>query len=360
MTKYFRAFGLLMLALAATITAGCAAIGPRTVVTDRFDYNAAISDSWKTQMLLNIVKMRYGDPPIYLDVASVINSYELSGSATAGASWTFNPSYGSGANVGALGFFANRPTITYSPMTGEKFTRSMMTPIPPSSIFFLVQAGYRADGVFRGLVQSVNGIRNRFGAAGRNMPADPAFYTLIEKLHQIQEIGVLEMRVQKVTNRESTLFVIGEKRDEKAEADSREVRKMLGLDPNARDFNVVYGSTPSNNKEIALLTRSVLQLVVDLGSFVEVPNVHVEEKRVLPTLIEKRADGSVVPPLIRIHSGTEAPVNAFAAVSYRDHWFWIDDRDIMSKGTFTFLMFVFNLVDTGTKEGAPVITIPVR
>jgi hypothetical protein len=360
MTRYFSLLKLLVLVLVAIIAGGCAAIGPRAVVTDRFDYNAAIADSWKTQMLLNIVKIRYGDPPIYLDVASVINSYELSGSTTAGASWTFGPTYGSGASVGALGFFANRPTITYSPMTGERFTRSMMTPIPPSSIFFLVQAGYPVNGVFRALVQSINGIRNRFGGAGRNTPADPSFYTLIEKMHQIQQTGVLEMRVQKTTNKESTLFIIGEKRDEKAEADSQEVRKMLGLDPKARDFTVVYGSTPANDKEIALLTRSVLQLVIDLGSFVDVPDVHVEEKRVLPTLIERRGDGSVVPPLIRIKCGTESPVNAFAAVPYRDKWFWIDDRDILSKGTFSFLLFIFNLVDTGTKEGTPVITIPAR
>jgi hypothetical protein len=236
----------------------------------------------------------------------------------------------------------------------------MMTPIPPSSIFFLVQAGYRADAVFRALVQSINGVRNRYGAAGRNIPADPAFYALIEKVRQTQEAGALEMRVQKVTDRESTLFVLSGERDGEAETDGREVRKMLGLDQETRHFNVVYGSIPSNNKEIALLTRSVLQLIVDLGSFVEVPHVHVAEKRVLPTLGEKRADGSVVPPMIRIHSGTQHPGDAFAAVPYQGHWFWIDNRDLMSKATFSFLMFIFNLVDTGSKEGAPVITIPAR
>jgi hypothetical protein len=360
MTKCIKGPALLLLALSVILLSGCAAIGPRSVVTDRFDYNAALSDSWKTQMLLNIVRLRYGDTPIFLDVASVINSYELSGSTSAGASFTFNPSYGNGANVGVAGFFANRPTISYSPLTGERFTRSMMTPIPPSSIFFLVQAGYRADAVFRALVQSVNGIKNRYGGSGRNMPADPAFYDLISKLHQIQQSGALEMRVQKVTDRESTLFVIAGERDEKAEADSREIRKMLGLDPKAGTFNVVYGSIPSNNKEIALLTRSVLQLIIDLGSFVEVPDVHVAEKRALPTLGEKRADGSPVPPMIRIQSGPRHPGDAFAAVPYRDYWFWIDDRDLMSKATFSFLMFIFNLVDTGSKEGAPVITIPAR
>ena len=338
---------------------GCA-IGPNAMTRDRFDYNAAISDSWKTQMLLNIVKVRYGDAPIYLDVASVINSYEVSGAANLGAFWNFNPSYQSGSSAGVTSFFANRPTITYSPLTGERFTRSMMTPLPPSSIFFLVQAGYPADAVFRALVQSVNGIRNRYGGAGRNLPADPEFYVLIKSLREIQDSGALELRVQKETNREANLVVLGGSRNEKADAQSREVRKMLGINPQVREFKVVYGSLPSNDKEIALITRSVLQLVVDLGSFVEVPDIHVAEKWVLPTLTEQAADGSAVPPMVRIHSGTRNPGDAFAAVSYQGHWFWIDNRDLPSKGVFSFLMFVFNLVDTGMKEGTPVITIPAR
>ena len=357
--NYMKTVACLLSGMAALLLAGCA-IGPNAITRDRFDYNAAISDSWKTQMLLNIVKVRYGDAPIYLDVASVINSYEVSSATNIGASWIFNPSYQSGSSAGVTGFFANRPTITYSPLTGERFTRSMMTPIPPSSIFFLIQAGYPADAVFRALVQSVNGIRNRYGAAGRNMPADPEFHVLIKKLREIQDSGALELRVQKETNREANLIVLGGSRDEKAEIQGREVRKMLGIDPQVREFKVVYGSLPSNNKEIALVTRSVLQLLIDLASFVEVPDIHVTEKWVLPTLKEQTTDGSPVPPMVRIHSGTQNPGDAFVAVPYQGHWFWIDNRDLRSKGIFSFLMFIFNLVDTGTKEGAPVITIPAR
>ncbi len=54
---------------------GCSGIGPGTVLRDRFDYTAAISDSWKDEMLLNLVKIRYGDAPVFLDVASVISQY---------------------------------------------------------------------------------------------------------------------------------------------------------------------------------------------------------------------------------------------------------------------------------------------
>ena len=59
---------------------GCASIGPSTIARDRFDYITAISDSGKSQMLLNVVKLRYGDTPVFLDMSSVINQYTVEAS----------------------------------------------------------------------------------------------------------------------------------------------------------------------------------------------------------------------------------------------------------------------------------------
>jgi hypothetical protein len=38
----------------------------------------------------------------------------------------------------------------------------------------------------------------------------------------------------------------------------------------------------------------------------------------------------------------------------------IDDHDMPSKRLFTFLMFIFTLVETSGKEGAPIVTIPAQ
>ena len=357
--KTMRTFPILWVAVALFVSA-CTTLGPGTVTQDRFDYTTALSESWKSQMLLNMVKLRYGDTPVFLDVASVINSYEVSGSANLGTSGTFNPSYQGIASLGASGFYANRPTITYSPSTGEKFSKTMLTPIPPSSIFFFIQAGYNVEAVFRVLVQSINGIRNRSGGIAGIRPADPQFYLLIERITRIQASGAYEIRIQKSTEREALAAVFSDKVDKKTEADITEVRKMLGLDPQAREFRVVYGSIASNDKEIAILSRSVLQVIINLASYIEIPQTHVAEKRANPSPAEETVEGSPVRPLLRIRSSSKKPEDAFAAVSYHNHWFWIDDKDLPSKGLFSFLMFIFNLVDTGIKEGAPVVTIPAR
>ena len=68
-------FGILFLVV--ILFSGCTAMGPTTIKRDRFDYVSAISESWKQQTLLNLLKTRYIDVPVFLDIASVINQYSM-------------------------------------------------------------------------------------------------------------------------------------------------------------------------------------------------------------------------------------------------------------------------------------------
>jgi hypothetical protein len=349
--------------LCGVLLAACSGIGPATVARDRFDYTTAVGESWKNQMLLNLVKIRYGDTPVFLDVASIINQYALETTLTAAGS--INNVNGivpgvpdSSVSLGGQGRWTDRPTITYSPLVGEKFARSLMTPIPPPSLMSLVQAGYPIDLVFRLAVHVVNGIHNRYGGGARARPADPEFYELLERLRRIQIAGVIGMRVRKTDRDEAILMSFRQRIDPAVEADSLAVRQMLGVDPRAKEVRIVYGSVAENDKEVAILSRSVLEILVDLASYIAVPESHVAERRVGETPEPEAGSSGPIPPLMRILSGTARPSDAFIAVPYRDHWYWIEDRDLPSKRLFTFLMFVFTLVETGGKEGAPIVTIP--
>ena len=341
----------------------CASIGPSTVARDRFDYTTAISDSWKAQMLLNVVKLRYADAPVFLDVASVISQYGFQGTAGVSGSWFQNPANSvlssSAQNVTAQGIYLDRPTITYAPLSGEKFARSLMTPIPPAAILSFLQAGYPVDLVLRLCVHAINGIHSRFGGPARTREADPEFYPLVQTLRSIQQSGEIGLRVKKTANQTESLMVFSRKPNPAIEAEREEVRKLLGLDPQASEFSVVYGSVAANDKEIALLTRSVLEILVDLSSYVDVPAASVEQKRTFPSPAPEIVNGAPVPGLIRILSSPQKPDDAFAAVPYRQDWYWVDDKDYPSKRLLSFIMFLFTLTDTGEKQGAPVITVPV-
>jgi len=342
--------------LALSLLTGCAGIGPTTVSRDRYDYTAAIADSWKRQMLFNMVKMRYGDAPVFLDVSSVISQYQIAGTVNLGATVTSAP-FNNFETLGATGQYVDRPTITFTPIIGDKFARSLMTPIPPSAVISLMQGGYPVDLVFRLMVNEINGVRNRFGGEARAHPADPEFYPLLEKMRKIQSAGAFGMRFKKMGKEEEALMVIRGKREPAIEALATDVRRSLGLDPQANEFKVVYGSIPRNDKEIAMLTRSILEVLIDLSADIEVPAADVQEKRVFPTFAETAA-GEKIRPLVRIQSSSGKPGDAFVSVPFRNSYFWIDDRDLVSKKIFSFLMFVFTLVETGEKGPAPVITIP--
>jgi len=338
-----------------SIISGCASIGPGSVARDRFDYTTAVADSWKRQMLLNIVKIRYGDAPIFLDVASIINQYQLTTDLNASVGWSFPPN-GNNQKIGIDGNFIDRPTITYTPLTGEKFARNLMTPIAPATVMSLVEGGYPIDLVFRVLVHSVNGIQNSFGGTARVRRADPEFYTLLEKLRHNQASGAVAMRVKKSEKEGGALVMVFRKRvDKDVEETAKEVRRILGLKEDLREFRVVYGSVPTSDEEIALLTRSISEILSDISSTIEVPAEHVAENRVPPTM-EPEGEG-VKGTIIHILCSPEKPADDFAAVPYRDRWFWIDDRDYRSKKLFSFLMFVMTLTETGGKEGAPIVTI---
>ena len=346
---------ILRLVIITTVAclAACANIGPGTIARDRFDYTDAVAESWKRQMLLNIVKIRYGDAPVFLDVTSIINQYSMENEINASLGWSAPP-YADDQRLGGIHRYADRPTISYNLLTGEKFARSLMTPVKPVAVMSMVEGGYPIDLVFRLLLHSVNGIQNQYGGTTRERPADQDFYPLIDKLREAQAKGTFSLRVKKVADQEFLIMVF-RKKDQQAEISGREIRQVLGLRDTGGEFRVVYGSAAAADDEIALLTRSILEILVDISASVEVPPEHVAERRVGPTMAVE--GNGIKPPLVQIRTSGSRPAEAFVAVQYRGTWFWIDDRDLPSKKLFSFLMFVMTLTESGGKDNAPIMTI---
>ena len=367
------------------LLSGCTHLGPKTVAVDRFDYSTAIGDSWKQQTLLNIVKLRYMDLPVFLDVASIVAGYSMqTGVSVNGTLSSEKAIQGDFASIGGSAIYTDRPTITYVPMTGEKFLRGLITPIDPKNIFFLLQSGYAADFVLGMAVESLNGVRNRSTTGGAVREADPEFFRALDLLRQVQAAGgavreadpefiralqllrevqvagAVGMRVEEDKARNQTAVLFFRRDDVPADivAKAAEIRRLLKLPPDQQKYALTYSPVRGAENELAVNSRSMLQIMAAFASYLDVPETDLKEHRAVPAFEngapESRRDG------VRIHSGKEKPADAFAAVHYRGHWFWIDDGDWQTKRALTAVMFFFTLAETGSAEKLPLITIPAQ
>lgn len=347
---------------AVLFSAGCTGVGATTVARDRFDYVSAISDSWKRQALLNLVMLRYADAPVYVDIVSIINTYELQSQVHVGAAWGGTPPFGDMFDVGGSGRYTDRPTITYTPQSGERFTRSLMTPIPVPGILFLLQAGYPADYVFRICVQTINGHSNSYGSEMRGRDMDEGFLELITLMREVQRQGGLGMRI-KPEGKDKKSAIVMFFRPTLPPAVAKKVlriKTMLGINSTLNEIRVVYGTFATGDAEIAILSRSMLQIQINYASFIAVPESHVAEGSVMASPHKDMPVESRLQSLINVHSDSSRPANAHVAVRYQDYWYWIDRSDYHSKRLFSFLMFLFSLTEEGVQQKGPVVTVPTN
>jgi hypothetical protein len=357
-----RQYRLAVLAAGGLVLTGCHGMGAATITRDRFDYVSSISDSWKRQTLLNLIKVRYGDAPAFLEVSSVITSYAWSGELNLSTQLAPVNRGDTFVGLGANAHYEDRPTITYAPLIGEAFARALLSSFPVTAILYLIESGYPADLIFRVCVSSINGLENEYGGPGNARIGSAQFHellTLLRENRMAAESGI-DLLLKRSKEKDALVMALRPPRSAEARALDRRFRELLGLDPTASTFEVTHGPFASNSKEIAIQTRSMMQVLVDMASYIEVPASDIAEGRVYaPARTDEQLRS--FPPLMQIHSGLAPPVDAHVGVRYREHWFWIDDRDAKSKLTFNYLMMMFSITETtGSQQAAPVVTVPTR
>lgn len=355
---------VLIAVLMVVMITGCASIGPGTISRDRFDYVSSMSESWKQQILINIVKTRYLEPVSFVDVGQIVAGYTLESGVNLSASdGKLNGFIASSYSASASGKYTDRPTITYTPMTGNAFIKTLMTPLHPSRLMFAIQSGVPADMIFKLGVSSINGLRNEQVYIGNYVPVEAKFIRVIELVNELQKAGAISVRIVKHKDGQdaSVLSFLSKAGDSVVSGQVRDLCELLGLDQSVREYRIVYGIAPESNREVAIQTASVMRIMTSMAARVDVPDNDIIEKRATPGFREAiGSSGNDERFVIKCSDRDWEPKDAYVAVKYRNRWFWIDDRDLLSKRALSFLVLVFTLADTGGDKPPPMITIPAQ
>src|SRR5262245_39185987 len=116
---------------------GC--IGPKAVRYTRLRYNEVVRDTNDEQLLINIVRLRYADSPVFIDLPNITSQVEMAGGGSYlggyGDQFPGRTSLGSGELS-----LRDTPTLSYHPREGREIAKSLLTPLS-SDLFIVVNAG---------------------------------------------------------------------------------------------------------------------------------------------------------------------------------------------------------------------------
>lgn len=345
--------------------AGCQTLGPASVKAGRAQYNAAIHQTDKESLLLNLVRLRYNETPYFMEVSSVIASPVLeiitdaTATITSGAATTYGVTPG-------LAYIEN-PSITYVPLSGERLIKRMLTPVDARTLTLLTEGGWDADRILRLCIQSVNGVGNAQEAAGPTPEISPE-YEVFRRI--AKNWRTLEQK---------NLLLIGAKdpQDEKSENTSVEFSLMpaaleipagqqllrdLALDPKAKSYRLKKSIFGGGGDTVAVVTRPIMGIMYYLSQGVQVPKADITA-RVVTVTRDTNGNlfnwGEITAGLMNVQSSVGVPDKAYVAVYYRGHWFYISDDDIDSKRTFSLLSILLALNAGQTSGVGPIITRPI-
>jgi hypothetical protein len=401
-----------------TASGGCS-FGPKVLERSHSRYNESVRRVNEEQLLENIIHCRYNESPFKLTVSSIAAQYELSGSAEArpfflapnpsGPTFKTFTSVLPDVTVGG----ANRPTITLIPSGGEAVKR-FLTPIAPETLAYLGSTCWPISTVLRLYAERVNGVPNAPSASGPQRPFAPDFARFQRVAYLMQVAQDLSLGYISAEDRPTALgapvaaasitpaaaveaaknsleyqpsgdgdsWVLARKQHRLELVLNpgalehpviKELMSLLNLQPGERTFEIVASGDVADpirfsrppSREVRITPRSTAQVFFYLANGIEVPPEHVAAGLVPLSLAP---DGTpfdmrvVTDGLFTVHTakGRKPPPTAYTAVKYRGYWYYIDDRDQVSKATFA-LVLQLARVDFGIQEptGGPFLTLPV-
>jgi hypothetical protein len=364
-----RGLALVAILLVAGATGCGGRLGPATVSLTRTHYNVAAQETSAQELLLNLVRLRYRDTPYFLQIASL--STNMRARAGIGANASFVPNGADSQGVSGSLSVEESPTVTYTPLVGDRFVSQLLEPVEPEILLLLSHAGWSMDRFMRLFVQEIGGVANAPTASGPTPAKEPIFeeflrvaelFRTLQSRRQVQLLGGTLGGRGAETPRDTEQGVLLRFAPEALDTDEyKELQGRLGLEPGREIFELVSGIGARAPHRINLVVRSVLSAMFYASHGIGVPEDDRVSGRVTTTVSRDGGDfdwDRVTGSLIDVQSGKPGDY-PYASVGYRRHTFWIDDADLDSKSTFTMLNLVLALQAGEVPTGGPILTLPV-
>ena len=357
--------------LAALLLGGCqtAKVGPKALRTFQGAYNEAITMNKDEQLLQNIVRLRYRDNPVFLEVNKITQTNDLGNSG--GLSWDKIINGGGGKYTGTMksslsASGKNQSVIDFVELKGKDFVEKMLLPIQLPIVTSMLESGWRPERVFNLCVQRVNHLYNAPTAGASTphfAPEYKRFYRWTELLTRLYRAHVLEFGQKPGTNFSDQFMKINENPVFKKEL--AEFRTLANLDPETNWFKIKENFNDMGSAKLTVRCRPLLSMLFLLSQGVDVPE---EEREAGLVTTTKNLDGTdfdwsdISCRLLNVHfsenSSKTRPADAYVACRYRGKWFYIKDNDTESKATFLLMTQIFTLQSAATyRKTEPTLVI---
>jgi len=348
-----------LLAVIALGLCGCATVGPQSITAGRGGYTEVINRTEDEQILNVLVRQRYDETFGMISVASVTANLQFSARADANIGIGDSDNYaGNLVPLSAGVGYEENPTISYVPLSGEDFTRRMLSRVTAREWVLLGQNARHPGHVFALAAQRVNGLHNPLI---EEMPPSPAFADFIKLYDRLRRVGVLDIVQVSGTGNEDNYFLDIHDYQDAHGASVRKLLDLIGIKVKLDGSAIllpIREAVGSSVSAIHVQTRSAYDVLRVFGAGIEIPPAHLEAGIVEPLTRALPEDRRI----ITIRSSEKRPDNATVQIRFRDWWFYIDATDTPSKRAFAFLRtFIgMRLADPGAAQNAPVITVPVK
>ena len=336
--------------------------GPSALNETHPSYNQAIVNSLSQEMLLNLVRLKYRDRPYFLSINSVTASMSLKSSLGLNAS---SSTAGTGVISPNIGIsFTQSPTISYAPLGGEDFLKSVLSPIPFEAVLIMTQSGWSIERTFGLCIERINTLNNAPNASGPTPEVEPEykqFYEFLIALSYLQSHGLIEVGTNPKTGKGIEVHILPTL-DPQAQLEIDKIRRLLKLN-HSNVYNFSTNFLAPTEKNWTLRLRSISSILYYLSQNIDVPKKHSESGLVTTTMTEENKvfDWGRTPAgaLFKVKNSINKPENAYLSIFYRDTWFYIADNDLDSKSTFMLLTQLFHLQAGQRQAVGPTLTIPV-